>query len=923
MLGLGPLAFAQPWILAALLALPALWLLLRVTPPAPKSVRFPAIRILSGLTPPEETPARTPIWLLILRLLAMSLLILGLAGPVMHPAASLSGSGPLVMVVDNGWAAAKHWSERQQAMHTLLDRAERDGRRVLLLKTAQDRSNAPLEGSPLMQPAEARERAMAIRPRPWRGDLAMAREAVRDLELNGSAHVVWLSDGLDAPGARELAVDLQRLGRLDITAPEAGDTAMVVLPPESSGTATEVPLRRADPRGTLEVTVVASDEDGGLVGSSTAVYEDGDSGAMARFDLPLELRNRIARITVEGEAHAGATAILDERWQRRPVGLVSEGPLEGAQPLLSEMYYLDRALEPHAEVGRGPLDELLQQELAVLMIADRAALPSFEREAVVEWIEAGGVLLRFAGPRMAQDLTGPEVLADGAEPLLPVRLRRGGRALGGALSWDEPASLAPFAENSPFAGLAIPDEVRIERQVLAEPSVELGEKTWAQLADGTPLVTAEQRGDGWLVLVHTTANTDWSNLPLSGLFVEMLRRIVAMGAGIAAGASDEALPAQQVLDGFGQLRAPDAGVRTISADTLNENAVTPTHPPGLYGRDGFRRAHNLGPAVANDLALWTDLPPGVVTSGFATQPETRIGPWLLTAALVLLLIDLMIALALRGLMPAPSGLSRRTSTAAAVLLTTAVLSLPGGVAAQDDEFALMATLDTRLAYVQTGVSSVDEVTHDGLTGISRILTRRTTVEPDEPLPVDLERDELAFFPFLYWSITPEQPDLSSEAARNVTEFLRGGGTILIDLREARSGSSLFGGSTPGQQALRRLTRGIDMPPLEPVDPEHVLTKAFYLLQEFPGRHSGGTLWVEDTTDASGDGVASVIIGSNDWVGAWAIDERGRPRFATSPGGERQRELAYRTGVNMVMYALTGNYKADQVHVPAILERLGQ
>ena len=71
-----------------------------------------------------------------------------------------------------------------------------------------------------------------------------------------------------------------------------------------------------------------------------------------------------------------------------------------------------------------------------------------------------------------------------------------------------------------------------------------------------------------------------------------------------------------------------------------------------------------------------------------------------------------------------------------------------------------------------------------------------------------------------------------------------------------------------------------------------------------------------------DGVSPVVIGSHDWAAAWAVDDRGRPLFATVPGGEEQREHAYRFGVNLVMYALAGNYKADQVHVPLIMRRLG-
>jgi hypothetical protein len=131
--------------------------------------------------------------------------------------------------------------------------------------------------------------------------------------------------------------------------------------------------------------------------------------------------------------------------------------------------------------------------------------------------------------------------------------------------------------------------------------------------------------------------------------------------------------------------------------------------------------------------------------------------------------------------------------------------------------------------------------------------------------------------------------------------------------------------------LRRLIAKLDLPPLEPVPSDHVLTKTFYLLRDFPGRWDGGKVWVEALPPAEpgaaaspargGDGVSPVIIGGNDWAAAWAVDAQGQPVVDVAPGGARQRELAIRFGINLVMYTLTGNYKADQVHVPALLQRL--
>ncbi len=927
MLDLGPLAFAQPWMLLALAGLPLIWLLLRVTPPAPRRLAFPAIRLLFGLRPPEETPARTPWWLILLRLAIAGLVILALARPLLNPATQLTGSGPLVLVIDDGWAAARHWQARRGVLDDLLGQAERAGRPVMVLSTAPDELERPPSATGLLSAAEARRLVRGLKPKPWPVDHSGALAAIERLNLPGSAHVVWLSNGLDDGMAGALAKRLQKLGRLDVLRDAPADLARLLLPPKSEGLALTLRLRRASSAGPGAATVVASAEDGTLVASGELTFAAGEAEAQARIELPVEMRNRITRLSVENENTAGAVFLLDERWRRRPVGLVSTGPVEDAQPLLSEIYYLERALEPYTELHRGAVAELLQRDLAVLVLPDTGALPGEDRKLLENWIERGGLLLRFAGPRLAE--AGAARTPGDAEPLLPVRLRGGDRRLSGVLTWDQPARLAPFDAKSPFAGLTVPQDVLIRRQVLAEPTLDLGERSWARLSDGTPLVTAARRGEGWVVLFHTTANTDWSNLPLSGLFVEVLRRLVATSQGVRGGdLTERPLPPLETLDGFGLLGPPSATALALDRETLDTGRIGPRHPPGYYGARGLRRAHNLI-AAEPPLKALEALPAGVRDGRYTRDRETDLKSWLLAAALLLALADLVIALGLRGL------LARRIATgpggAAALLLAVLLPWDPAGAqtgartgaASTDDARALEATLQTRLAYVRTGVPAVDEVSHAGLSGLSRVLQLRTSIEAAAPLGVDLTRDELAFFPLLYWPIVPQQRDLTEIAVRKLNDYMRNGGTILFDLREVTGGARIMGRTSRAGVALQRLTRGLDIPPLAPVPSDHVITRSFYLMQEFPGRYSGGTLWIEATEARINDGVTPVLIGANDWAGAWAIDDGGRPMFAVVPGGERQREMAYRFGVNLAMYAMTGNYKADQVHIPFILERLGQ
>src|ERR1700759_3342852 len=130
------LSFTAPWILAGLIVLPAIWWLLRVTPPAPQRVPFPPLRLLRGLTATEETPAHTPWWLLLLRLIVAALVIVALADPIVGPAPPAHGSGPLILFVDNGWTAAHAWGERETAMSDALTAAARAGRAVAIVPTA-------------------------------------------------------------------------------------------------------------------------------------------------------------------------------------------------------------------------------------------------------------------------------------------------------------------------------------------------------------------------------------------------------------------------------------------------------------------------------------------------------------------------------------------------------------------------------------------------------------------------------------------------------------------------------------------------------------------------------------------------------------------------------------------------------------------
>ncbi|GBE43359.1 hypothetical protein BMS3Bbin10_01435 [bacterium BMS3Bbin10] len=948
MMSFGPIGFLQPLVLGALIVLPAIWWLLRITPPRPKTIVFPPTRLLKGLEDAEQTSAHSPWWLTALRIAMAALLIFALSGPVLHPDRdALPGSGPVLIVADNGWAAASGWRERQSLIDTYISRAERDSRPIILMGTAGSRETR----ISAMSPQEAREAAASLQPLPFNPDRARLAEKLGN-EFKGQEGLaaVWLSDGLDYGGGSEFAAALSALAggeaSLAIALPQsgAGTLGLRTAKGEKGRLAAQVIRSGGNARGG---TIQAFTTRGEQLGEVAFSFAKGATAADAAFELPLEIRNQIARLEIAGETSAGAVHLLDSRSRWRRVGVISGEARELAQPLLSPLYYVERALSPYTEVeaAKGSniassVEELLQRNLSVLILADIGKLVSGSLESIESWVKRGGTLVRFAGPRLEKN----------GDRLLPAALRRGGRTLGGSLSWSTPQRLSPFENSSPFYGLKPPADVTVRRQVLTDPAAVRQAKVWARLKDGTPLVSAARRGDGWIVLFHITANSDWSSLPMSGLFVEMLRRITersvttpgaAKAAGRAQAPGDAAaqqtglLAPREVLDGFGRLIAPSPAVAPIEAGKIDEAKPGPTRPPGYYGSASSARALNI---IRARSVLEPLSPPSGRSRqiGYSELEAVQLKPMLLAAAFLLFLADMIIMLVFSAGGRLVSMIRRGAAATAPALLVLAIMAQSAGAqqsGTTTDAQALEATLSTRLAFVVTGDAEIDRVSLAGLSGLSRVLKARTAIEPAEPVGINVETDELAFYPLLYWPVRENANPLAEKTLAKIDAYMKQGGMIVFDTRDyQRTLPGGVGAQGPGATALSRLIGDLDIPPLEPVPENHVLTKAFYLLRNFPGRWDGGALWVEATPASEADksarsrrtdGVSSLLITSNDFAAAWALDDRNRALFPVVPGGDIQREMAFRVGVNIVMYALTGNYKADQVHVPALLERLGQ
>lgn len=899
------LVFLHPLLLIGILLLPLFWLILSALPPQPVLRKFPPIGYLRNLQDKTASPQKIPLWLRLLRLLMIVSIVLAVASPVLLPRQDQTPDQPLLLLVDDGWANASNWAQVKASALARLSEADLADQSVALLFTTQTEPQN-LRFTPY---AQLRELLQAHQPNPVAPNHAIAAQTILDARqqnaLPKTLSVIWLSDGFGYEGTSELIDLLSQNDHLQIlTGSGHNQLRITALHHQQNDIAVQIagPIDYAG-------AVLAEDKDGKVLARSAFVLAKDQPTTEVKLTLPLQLRNRMGAVRIESIASAAAVHLVGTSWVRPRIGLIGARNQSGDQPLLSERFYLEKALSPYAEIRDIERLNLIDTLPPILILLDTGKLSDPAHQRLSDFVQQGGLLIRFAGPR----------LAERQDDLIPVALRKGGRLLGSSLGWDQPQQLAEFSDTSPFYRLDHSVKINVHRQVLAASSPGLAKYVWARLTDGTPLVTSSTHGNGRIILFHVTASPDWSELPLAGIFVEMLQRILPLAGNPVASDTLNQTPTTQVdlkmaISASGQLEIPQGTHQILSLS--NDNAPVSTHhPAGLWGNDKLAFARNVLDHL--NLSAFPAVPDNVQIGQLDNTKPVRFTGWLLALALLLLIVDTLVILAMT------EKLSRWTKPglSASIVFLVVMVSLgrPAPAVAQDfDPFASIE--QTRLAYVITGNDRVDRFSHAGLKGLSRELYLRTTVEPGEPIAIDLETDDLNVVLLLYWPIFGEV-ELSEAAAKKLNAYLKNGGMLVIDTQDGGLRATQSGGLDP---ALQSLFGQIDLPGLHQAPDDHVLTRAYYLIQSFPGRYAKSPVWVEaDRKGSSLDGVSSLVIGANDWAAAWAIDQNGQPLAGLSGEIDNQREMSRRFGINLVMYVLAGNYKADQVHIPALLERLEQ
>ncbi len=910
------LQFLSPFMLGFLLLLPALWWLLKIIPPKPKHVKFAGTFLLKDIKEKDHEKRSMPLWLLLLRMAIITLFIIAFAGPFYNNQEQTDkASAPIsIIIIDNGWSAAQNWSAIKSDLTSLSKKRALENEETLYLLTTTKASNQALEPKPLNGLNDIAGTIETLSVNPWQNTFIHVQKQMNSLtKRHADFNLYYMDDGylgeqeIDFLNAQDnlnfyTVKDATALIMIDKNTNEAPSIYNALNSDDVFRDASHRLVKSrndAIDQGTILLNTRANTN----IPSPFEFAEDETRHPIKTGELPEDIADQVKALSIQGQNHLGGSYHFTQDSAPKTIGLLGND-LGDKRDFLNGYFYIDKALSPFHTIIYGDVNALTDKADVIIM-TDTDLLTENTVPLLESFMTKGGIVIRFAD----------DDLADGKfKELSPVTLRTTNRQLGSSFSWETPQKISHYNEETIFNTLPLSQDITITRQLLAEPSLALQNKSWAFLEDGTPIITATEKENGWLFLYHSNLDPAWSNLALSGVFQEQLKKIVTLSYRnnkTSTAQNNKYFYVTKRYTGFGELQDPKGyEARITTENTINK--LSDTIPPGVYSNGFETRILQLSDSIKS--------PPPVTDNTLSdiksTESVEYYGGLNFITYKHLLMILALLFITIEAFWYC--GFFKRLKAISVVVVmlfvgftfhTTEAHASQG----KKDSPAYLSS-HAVLAYVITGDATIDRLSKFGLEALVRETKRRTIADVEAVKGINIERDVLNFYPFIYWPLTNTQQPVSKETAAKINNYVSRGGTIFFDTRDG------YAGETAINSSLQSVISNLPIPTLNKLSDDHVLKRSFYIIKETPGLYDRKTIWYVPTQSTDNDGVTPYVIGGNDWASIWATDPAGRP-MTQLKNKAYQRELAYRFGVNMVLYALTGNYKDDQIHIPFILERL--
>jgi len=887
------LHFLEPAIFAALASLPIVWWLLRRFPPTPEKVIFPSLAIIKQLHSQPRTNRKTPPWLLIFRITLLMFAILAFAKPYfdsnkkdMTAWNNIAQSSKVIIIVDDGYGFAQNSSSIKQSGDRIINTAGINNAQTAVISASDA---ATIKHISFTNTELAKAILHQISPKAYLPDRTAIIQNLHNSADYSSARIFWLSDGLDANDSL-IQEAKHKPDNFFIFKPELSKLPVCIKKIESSVDGFDIDVERLSQRSSNVFTIEGRGRDNSVILTETRKFETSALTANVIIKPAREVRNHLTRLTINGGTNACAVWLMDDESAVKSAGIITSSNADN-QPFLQEKYYLTKALEGYAQIDYGNVDELLKAASGLLILPDSTIINTSDSAKLQQWVENGGILLRFAGKNLEDKLKA----GDTEDILLPVKISSI-FSYGGIANISGQQKLKKFEEKIPLANLSYGSTVNIRK--LAIPATQSNtHEVWARLEDGSPLITSQSRKSGRIIFVHTTANNDWSDFALSGTFVSFVQNILSISGGTHTVKEGFAKQTEE-LDGYGNLTSITTANDIKDIQSLRSNPEK--FKSGYYSSGQASIAVNMGRSYG--------LTP--INYNAAIDYNENTGSKDFT---VILAIIAAIMLGIDSILSLVKTMYKSAQKMLVTLFITFALIPTQSLAKNSSEEN--PAFKTTIAYVQTGNAKLDRSTEAGITRLSNELANRTSAICNAPVSINLERDDISLYPILYVPIY-EGTFIGVDGMKKLHSFIRTGGLVIFDTMDGADISTALSVNP----VLIYMLNAMGVSNFEKVNDKHVLLKTFYLLKEIRGRFDDSTTLVEKADENVNDGVSPIIITSAALAQGLSVDENGGNSHIISGGSEKDGEMIVRSGINIAMYALTGNYKADKIHTNIIEER---
>ncbi len=903
------IAFTYPFALLLLVFSPVIWKFLKSKPLTVELKKFPAISLISKIKSIDNTFENNSLLIIILRFLIFILLVIALSKPYFRDVTKNDELQQVLLIVDDSWESGISWYSKIEKIKSLLDSNSLENISYTLI-TSSKVNKEKFKFLKNKNSSEILAFINSIKPNSWNSDFS---ELFKFLEpnLKNFERIFWFTESLISESKKSFFLKIKD-NKLKII-----ETSNKDLPPL-------IFLKEQEIKGNYNfeiydfsnfyknVVIDCYDIKDRLILRKNVKGSDKSNANWNITELTLEISKEfddsIIYFHFNNLMSSTAKIIKTNISGQKKIGIIQPNYSKKMREFSRANFYIENAMKSNHDISIGSASDLISRKISLMFSDDSDSSIISEEKKIIDWIENGGTFVKFGGEKFLNTINKKldKRFFGAFEPESdPINLDH-------ELSFRKDLSIKSFKKGSLFYGLVVPEKIKINKYIELKKNLEFKNfQHLAYLENGAPLITEFEIGKGKLVFFHIPANTDWSTLPFSILFVNILEKLNLYSKGVKKNSNNQIFKPFKILDGLGGFEDPSLNTMNLNSKDLKEKSypLNYQNPPGIYKNKSDVYGLNI-PNYLKDKKYSLSFPDEYLINEFDKFEVKNLRKNIIFCILFLFLLETLLTLRNRDIFKIKFFRSS-TKFLSLILIFTTVLAFK--VQSADEVINKVNT--TKLAYVKTGNKVIDEISKNGILSISEYITSKTSVILGFPDEINLDEDDIFFYPILYFPFINSKKTVSEKKIRKIQNFINNGGILIFDCKN--NFEKLFIDDCLDDILLSFKDLDITYP--IKLQNNNTLSKSFYLLKEFPGRRNQD-VFISFNNQINNNEVVSVIFGINDWSGSWAKSKNGFELPILSEN-EEQRNLSFRFGVNIIIYSLTGNYKSDQVHVPEILKRM--